>query len=124
MNEVAINDILRSINGCAQEVQASALVSLDGPVLAMVQSSGDEAVRVEAISAAIISLGDHTNAKLSRGILEQILITGKDGHVLIQRVGRASALCTIAGKNMKLGLLLASAEYYARAMAPLLLECA
>ena len=58
-----------------------------------------------AMSAAILSLGDRTAAELGRGSLEQVLIRGDRGYVLMTHAGEEAVLTVLATPDAKLGLI-------------------
>jgi len=61
--------------------------------------------RVSAMSAAMLALGDKTANELSRGELEQVMIKGKNGYVLLTHAGNDAVVTVIAKPNAKLGLI-------------------
>lgn len=61
--------------------------------------------RVGAMSAAMLSLGDRTAQELARGTLEQVLIKGDRGYVLMTHAGDEAVLTVLAKPNAKLGLI-------------------
>jgi predicted regulator of Ras-like GTPase activity (Roadblock/LC7/MglB family) len=65
---------LRSSN---PDVEASAVVSADGLIVASDLPSGVEEDRVAAMSAAMLSLGDRIATELRRGVLDQVYIHGE-----------------------------------------------
>ncbi len=120
MREDQIRTILTDLNGSSTDIEASALISADGLIIASALSAGMDEERISAMVAAMLSLGERTAAELSRGNLEQVMISGAQGHVLIVHAGNDAVLCAIAGKAIKLGLLLIDASRAARAAAALL----
>jgi predicted regulator of Ras-like GTPase activity (Roadblock/LC7/MglB family) len=119
MRENNINAVLAGLNGGSADIEASALVSRDGLIIASALSAGMDEDRVSAIVAAILSLGDRMSSELYRGDLEQVMISGKQGHVLIIQAGNDAVLCTIANKAIKLGLLFLDANRAAQALSQL-----
>ncbi|MBN1122502.1 MAG: roadblock/LC7 domain-containing protein [Anaerolineae bacterium] len=87
-------------------VEASAVVSVDGLIMASALPAGVEEDRVSAMSAAMLSLGERIAGELGRGILDQVYIRGNDGHVLLMAVGEEAVLTLLALENAKLGLVL------------------
>src|SRR5574341_488628 len=87
-------------------VEASAVVSVDGLIMASALPSGVEEDRVSAMSAAMLSLGERIASELGRGALEQVYIRGKTGLVLLMAVGQEAVLTTLAREEAKLGLVL------------------
>jgi predicted regulator of Ras-like GTPase activity (Roadblock/LC7/MglB family) len=87
-------------------VEASAVVSVDGLIMASALPAGVEEDRVSAMSAAMLSLGERIAGELGRGALDQVYIRGDDGHVLLMSVGEEAVLTLLARENAKLGLVL------------------
>ena len=88
------------------DVQAAALVSLDGFTMASALPDGMQEDRVGAMSAAILGLGERAAAELGRGRLSQVFIEGDDGYVVLIAAGDRAVLTCIAGMEAKLGLVL------------------
>ncbi len=88
------------------DIQAAALVSLDGFTMASALPSGMQEDRVGAMSAAILGLGERAAAELGRGHLSQVFIEGQDGYVLLMAAGDRAVLTALADPGAKLGLVL------------------
>lgn len=86
------------------DVEASAVVSVDGLTIASDLPSDVEEDRVSAMSAAMLSLGERIATELGRGGLEQVYIRGADGYVFLTAVGQEAVLTVLARKDAKLGL--------------------
>lgn len=99
-----IADLLRNLRSSSPDIQASALVSTDGLIVASDLPQGAEEDRVSAMSAAMLSLGDRISIELQRGELEQVYIRGKNGYVLLTAANDETVLTVLAQKNAKLGL--------------------
>ncbi len=89
-----------------QDIQAAALVSLDGFTMASALPEGMQPDRVGAMSAAILGLGERAATELGRGHLSQVFIQGDTGYVLLMSAGDRAVLTAIADSNAKLGLVL------------------
>ncbi len=100
-----INRILRGLQSGSPDVEAAALISEDGLVIASVLPQHVDALKVAGMSATMLSLGSRAATELELGELEQVLIRGSYGFVVLQNVGNGVLLLTIANKNAKLGLL-------------------
>ena len=90
----------------SQEIQAAALVSLDGFTMASALPDGMQEDRVGAMSAAILGLGERAAAELGRGRLSQVFIEGDSGYVMLIAAGERAVLTCLADKEAKLGLVL------------------
>lgn len=88
------------------EIQAAALVSLDGFTMASALPEGMQEDRVGAMSAAILGLGERAAAELGRGQLSQVFIEGEDGYVVLMAAGQRAVLTCLADPQSKLGLVL------------------
>ena len=99
-------DRLRELQASSPDVEASAIVSVDGLPIASVLPQEVEEDRVSAMSAAMLSLGERIASELGRGALEQVYIKGQNGYVLLMSVGEDAVLTAMARKEAKLGLIL------------------
>ena len=115
MREGIINQILSDLNGRSADIEASALVSTDGLTIASALSQNIDEDRVAAMSAAMLSLGDRTSMELSRGELEQVMIKGDNGYILLIHAGEDAVLSVIVRKEAKLGLVFLEASRAAKA---------
>jgi len=97
-------DRLRELQAGAPDIAASAVVSVDGLIMASALPADVEEDRVSAMSAAMLSLGDRIAAELGRGTLEQVYIRGDDGFVILMSVGEEAVLTALVRDGAKLGL--------------------
>lgn len=97
---------LRDLQASSGDVEAAAIVSVDGLSMASVLPGGIEEDRVSAMSAAMLSLGERIATELSRGELAQVNVKGDNGYVILTAVGEEAVLTVIARKDAKLGLIL------------------
>ena len=103
-NELMV-DRLRDLQASSPDVEASAVVSVDGLTIASALPSDVEEDRVSAMSAAMLSLGERIASELGRGILDQVYIRGENGFVILMSVGEEAVLTVLAREQAKLGLL-------------------
>ncbi len=97
-------DRLQELQRSTPDVEASALVSVDGLTIASALPSGVEEDRVSAMSAAMLSLGERIAGELGRGGLDQVYVKGAGGYVLLAAVGTDAVLTVMARSTAKLGL--------------------
>jgi predicted regulator of Ras-like GTPase activity (Roadblock/LC7/MglB family) len=95
---------LRDLQASTPDIEASAVVSVDGLIMASALPADVEEDRVSAMSAAMLSLGDRIASELTRGTLEQVYIRGADGYVFLSAIGEEAVLTVLARKDAKLGL--------------------
>jgi len=105
MREDTLKLLLSDLNGRSTDIEGSALVSKDGLIIASYLSPGMAPDRVSTLVAALHALGDLVSTTLHRGAAEHILISGKQGYVLINQTGDDAILCLIGNKSVDLGLL-------------------
>lgn len=99
-------DRLRDLQAGTPDVEASAVVSVDGLIMASSLPAGVDEDRISAMSAAMLSLGDRIAIELSRGNLEQVYIKGSDGIIVLMAVGEDAVLTVLARESAKLGLII------------------
>jgi len=87
------------------DVEATALVSVDGLTMASALPGGTEEDRVAAMSAAMLSLGERIASELGRGMLDEVYVKGERGYVVLRAVGEEAVLTVLSRKKTKLGLL-------------------
>ncbi len=95
---------LKSLQASTPDIEASAVVSVDGLIMASALPNDVEEDRVSAMSAAMLSLGERIAIELGRGTLDQVFIRGEHGYVLLMAVGTEAVLTALARKEAKLGL--------------------
>lgn len=95
---------LREMQAAAPDIIASAVVSVDGLIMASALPGEVEEDRVSAMSAAMLSLGERIAGELGRGVLEQVYIRGDSGYVILTAVGEEAVLTALAREEAKLGL--------------------
>lgn len=115
-----IVDRLRDMQASSPDIEASAVVSVDGLTIASALPQGVEEDRVAAMSAAMLSLGERIASELGRGGLEQVYIKGSEGYVILMSVGQEAVLTALARENAKLGLILLDMRRALEALSKLL----
>jgi hypothetical protein len=98
-------DRLRDFQAASPDVIASAVVSVDGLIIASALPADVEEDRVSAMSAAMLSLGERIAGELGRGKLNEVYIRGDDGFVVLTSVGEEAVLTALARRDAKLGLI-------------------
>jgi predicted regulator of Ras-like GTPase activity (Roadblock/LC7/MglB family) len=98
-------DRLRSMQAASPDIEASAVVSVDGLIMASALPAEVEEDRVSAMSAAMLSLGERISGELGRGSLEQVYIKGGKGSIILTAVGEEAVLTALARQDAKLGLI-------------------
>jgi hypothetical protein len=113
-------DRLRDLQSSSADVEASAVVSVDGLTMASALPASVEEDRVSAMSAAMLSLGERIATELGRGKLDQVYIKGQTGYVILMSIEREAVLTVLARDRAKLGLLFLDMRRAAEDLATLL----
>ena len=96
---------LRDLQISSSDIEATAVVSVDGLIMASALPADVEEDRVSAMSAAMLSLGERIATELGRGYLDQLYIRGDNGYVFLMSVGEEAVLTVLARHDAKLGLI-------------------
>lgn len=97
-------DTLRAMQTAAPDIEASAVVSVDGLIMASALPVEVEEDRVSAMSAAMLSLGERIAGELGRGGLDQVYIRGDSGFIVLSAIGEEAVLTALAREKAKLGM--------------------
>lgn len=98
-------DRLRDLQAGTPDIEASAVVSVDGLIMASSMPAGIEEDRVSAMSAAMLSLGERIAEELGRGTLDQVYVHGDNGYVILMYIGEEAVLTSLIREKAKLGLI-------------------
>ena len=99
-----LTTLLKNLEAATPDVEASAVVSVDGLMIASALPQDVEEDRVAAMSAAMLSLGERTARELARGGLSEVYVKGENGYVVLMASGENAVLTALARKEAKLGL--------------------
>jgi predicted regulator of Ras-like GTPase activity (Roadblock/LC7/MglB family) len=97
--------LLRQIHGLTPNIEASAVVSPEGLVLASALPPGTDEQEIGAMSAAVLTLGERIAKELLAGRVKQVYVEGDGtGYVFLTSVGSDAILVTLANPDAKLAL--------------------
>ena len=99
-----LNQVLADLQAISGDIEACAVVSVDGLIMASNLPRGLEEDSVAAMSAVMFSMGERTALELERGTVEQLFVKGDAGYVVTMRAGDDAVLLVMARKEAKLGL--------------------
>ncbi|MFK5985267.1 MAG: roadblock/LC7 domain-containing protein [Pseudomonadota bacterium] len=120
MRTEMLQNILNELRSSSGDIEGCAVISLDGlPIAASLMDSIDEN-RVGAMSAAMLSLGEKTSEELGRDELDQVMIKGKNGYILMVSAGEDAVLLIITNSSAKLGLIFLDSKRAAANIAEIL----
>ncbi|MEA3311908.1 MAG: roadblock/LC7 domain-containing protein [candidate division WOR-3 bacterium] len=103
--EGKLRGILSRLNQAAPEIQASAVVSMDGLMLASAMPPNTHDDDVAAIAATLLGLGDKTVQEFQHGRLQQVYVKGDRGYTIITNTGQDNVLVVVTDENVKLGII-------------------
>lgn len=101
-----INRILRALQSASPDVEASALVSDDGLLIASALPQHVDEMRVAGMTATLSSLGARAATELERGDVDEVVVRGNQGYAVMISAGAGTLLLVLASKAAKLGLIL------------------
>jgi predicted regulator of Ras-like GTPase activity (Roadblock/LC7/MglB family) len=96
---------LRNLQATTPDIEAAAVVSVDGLIMASALPRDVEEDRVSAMSAAMLSLGERIAIELGRGQLDQVFIRGERGYVVQRSIGAEAVLTALTRREARLGVI-------------------
>jgi len=99
-----LNRTLRKLQHDSPGVEASALISEDGLMIASALSQDMEETRVAGMTATLLNLGSRATIELSRGNVQEVIVRGEHGYAVLISAGRGALLLALTNENAKLGL--------------------
>jgi len=100
-----LDTILSKLERNIPYIQATAVVSTDGLVIASRLPDEVEEDRIGAMGAAILSISSRSGEELDRGDIQRVLIEGNEGYILIRSIGDVAILVVLVEKDVRLGML-------------------
>ena len=100
-----LNKVLKTLQGSSPGIEASALISTDGLMIASVLEQDMDATRIGAMTATLLSLGIRAGTELQRGELKEVIVSGDHGYAVMVSAGRGVLLLVLATEATPLGLI-------------------
>lgn len=101
----SLNKVLRSLQSGSPDVEASALISEDGLMIASALRQDLDETRVAGMTATLLNLGTRAAVELGRGEVLEVVVRGDQGYAVMVSAGRGTLLLVVANENAKLGLI-------------------
>lgn len=101
MLEKVLND-LKS----AGDLEAGAVVSRDGLLIAADLSQNVNSDSFAAMTATMLGAAETATSELRKGVPDRVIVEGKDGKIIATGAGFKALLVTMASSNANLGLIL------------------
>ena len=99
-----LNKILKELRAGSPDVEATALISEDGLMIGNDLPQDLDESRIGGMSATLLSLGTRAADELRRGDVQEVLVRGSEGYVVMINAGRGVLLLVVTNENAKLGL--------------------
>jgi predicted regulator of Ras-like GTPase activity (Roadblock/LC7/MglB family) len=99
-----LNKILHKLQSDSHGLEASALISEDGLMIASALTPNLDESRVAGVTATLLNLGTRAAVELVRGEVKEVIIRGEKGYAVMIDVGRGALLLAVADETAKLGL--------------------
>ncbi|WXG45934.1 MAG: roadblock/LC7 domain-containing protein [Candidatus Atabeyarchaeum deiterrae] len=100
-----IRRLLKSMEASTPGIEASAVVSMQGlPIVTAMPKDVDDSI-VAAMAAAILGVSERAANELARGKLEQILIQGDRGYIILKHAGEEALLSVLTKADSNLGMI-------------------
>lgn len=100
-----LRGLLRALHVAQPDIEASAVISGDGLVVASVLGQGIDADRYAAMCAALLALSERASKEAQRGALQMVLVQGDQGAMLLVRAVDDQVLAVAAHPKANLGMI-------------------
>jgi len=100
-----LNKILKNLQNETPGVEASALISEDGLMIAGALPQELDETRVAGMTATLLNLGTRAATELRRGDVQEVIVRGEYGYSVMISAGRGALLLVLTNENAKLGLI-------------------
>jgi predicted regulator of Ras-like GTPase activity (Roadblock/LC7/MglB family) len=98
-----LKSLLEDLVKDVPQIEAVAVVSIEGlPIVSFLPQKIDE-LRVAAMTAAMLSMGENASTELGKGTLQEILVAGGAGYIITVAAGPNAVITTSAKKTVELG---------------------
>ena len=118
-----ISEVLEAFVSKLPAIDFASVVSLEGlPISSWPPTlpSGLDDVRVAAMTAAILSLGERAVMETGKGEMTRILVEGDSGYLISVQAGTKAVLTTSASRSVKLGLIFLDMKQTAKKISEIL----
>ena len=115
-----LQKITRDLANATPDIEAAAIVDLDGLMIASTLPADVEDDSVAAMSAALLGISERIAGELKRGSFEMVMVRGNSGYVVISNAGDDAVLAVLTTTRAKLGLIFLDVKRSSKEIATLL----
>lgn len=101
----SLNKVLKTLQSSSPGVEASALISTDGLMIASALAKEMDETRVSAMTATLLNLGTRAATELRRGEVSEVIVRGDQGYAVMLSAARGALLLVLATEATPLGLI-------------------
>jgi predicted regulator of Ras-like GTPase activity (Roadblock/LC7/MglB family) len=116
MHASRLRSVLRALQVSQPEIEAAAVISSDGLIVASVLGPQTDADRYAAMCAALLALSERASREAQRGDLQMVLVQGDQGAMLLVRAIDDQVLAVAASPKANLGMVFNQARKTAAAL--------
>ena len=102
--EERVTEVLRSIQMSSPDVIGTAVVDVQGFIIASAIPSGVDEEELGAMTATMHGSGEQIAEQLMHSTVDQTYVKTEKGYVILNAAGPDTVLVLLATKNVKLGL--------------------
>lgn len=100
-----LRGVLRALHAAQPDIEASAVISSDGLIIASVLGAQTDGDRYAAMCAALLALSERASKEALRGELQMVLVQGDQGAMLLVRAADDQVLAVAANPRANLGMI-------------------
>ncbi|NWF96586.1 MAG: roadblock/LC7 domain-containing protein [Candidatus Thorarchaeota archaeon] len=108
--QTKLRQVMEEATNLAAGIKAWMLLSKEGLPIASAVPQGLEEAEIAAMAASILGVADLAAERMDQGLLEEVLLTNEQGHIIMKSAGEKAILVMAAAKGMKTGLLVYAAK--------------
>ncbi|MGR8932542.1 MAG: roadblock/LC7 domain-containing protein [Gammaproteobacteria bacterium] len=108
-----LTQLLTQLNASSPDIQASAIVSQEGLLMAALMDKTMDEDHVAAMTNAMVAQATRCLHELRRGRLQSLLIRASHGYILMQYAGHQAILTVLLKKSAQLGFIFLCCQRYA-----------
>lgn len=100
-----LNQILRSLQTASADIEASALISEDGLMIASALPAHMDETQISGMTATLSRLGARAASELQRGQVQEVIVRGELGYAVMMSATSGTLLLCVSNQRAKLGLI-------------------